>query len=52
MNYSGCKNEIKKQFIHKELKNSRNNATCTIRKYKNEYFDSFSEKNRNDTTLI
>ena len=38
--------------MHKELKNSRNNATYSFRKAKNKYFDTFSEKNRNGTTLI
>ena len=47
--YCACKNETK---IHKELKKLRNNVTLSIRKSKNEYFKSFFDKNRNNTTLI
>ena len=36
--YYACKNETQKTLIHKEFQKLRNNATFSIPKSKNEYF--------------
>ena len=44
--------KLKKKLIHDEFKKLRNDVTSSIRKYKNEYFKLFFNKNRNNITLI
>ena len=50
--YCTCKNETQNQLIQEEFRKLRSNVTFSICKSKNEYFKSFFDKNRNNTTLI
>ena len=50
--YYACKDLIKKYIIHDEFKTLRNIVTYKTRKSKNDYFKTYFEKNKNDTSLI
>ena len=50
--YYACKDLIKKYIIHDEFKMLRNIVTYETRKSKKDYFKTYFEKNKNDTSLI